>query len=81
MEAFGTFAVSIVLVLLGIFLTIAAYSRKPILLKIASLGMEIDPDTPGQRRRAVIFVIGILLILVGVVLIIIEKLAIVGAGG
>jgi hypothetical protein len=76
MEAFGTFAVTIVLVLLGIFLMIAAYSRKPILLKIASLGtMEIDPDSPGRRQRGVMFSIGIVLIMVGLILIVIEKLA------
>ena len=75
MEALGTFLVTVVVMLIGVFLMIAAYSRKPILLKIATLGLlHIDPDTPGWKQRAVMFSIGVLLVVVSVGLIVLEKL-------
>jgi hypothetical protein len=49
--------------------------RKKLLLKIVTLGqLEIDPDSPGTTARAVIFGIGTVLILVGLVFIILDKL-------
>jgi hypothetical protein len=69
------FLVSICLILLGIFLMIAAYSRKPLLLKLASLGMfRIDPDSPGRVPRLIMFSIGVGLTVVGLALVVIDKL-------
>lgn len=73
--ALGSFLVSVVLIFIGVFVMFAAYSRNPLLLKIAALGLvRIDPDNPGRKQRAVIFAIGVMLILVGVVLIALDKL-------
>ena len=75
-ELLGTFLVTIVLMFIGVFLMMCAYSRKPILLKIATLGtFTIDPDNPGRTQRAVVFSIGITLVLVGLLLVVIEKLS------
>lgn len=74
-ENLGTFLVTIILMFIGVFLVIAAYSRKEILLKIATLGtFRIDPDNPGRTQRAIVFGIGVTLVLVGLILIVIEKL-------
>ena len=78
-ESLGTFLVTIVLMFIGVFLMICAYSKKPILLKIATLGtFTIDPDNPGRMQRAVVFSIGATLVLVGLLLVIIEKLSTLG---
>ena len=75
MEALGTFAVTTVLVVIGVFLMIAAYSEKEILLKLAVLGMfKIDPDHMGKTQRNVLFALGVFLVVVGAVLIVVEKL-------
>ena len=74
-NALGTFLVNVVLIVLGIFLMTAAYSRKPFLLKLASLGtIHIDPDSPGRRQRAILFSIGVAFSVVGLLLIVVEKL-------
>ena len=71
----GSFLVTVVLMFIGVFLMIAAYSRKEVLLKIAVLGLlRIDPDKPGETTRAVMFGVGVTLVLVGVLLILLEKL-------
>ncbi len=78
-ETLGSFLVSVLLLVLGIFLMIAAYSRKPLLLKLASLGtVHIDPDSPGRRQRAIVFSIGIAFCAVGLLLIVLEKLKALG---
>jgi hypothetical protein len=54
---------------------ITAHSRKEVLLKLVTLGtIRIDPDSPGRTPRAVIFSIGVTLVLVGVLFVILEKL-------
>ena len=74
-ESLGGFLVTIVLMFIGVFLMIAAYSRKEVLLKIATLGsLRIDPDNPGTTARAVMFGVGVTLVLVGLLLILLEKL-------
>jgi hypothetical protein len=74
-ESLGSFLVTVVLMFIGVFLMIAAYSRKEVLLKIATLGtLRIDPDNPGTTARAVMFGVGVTLVLVGLVLILLEKL-------
>ena len=71
----GSFLVNIVLTFLGVFLMFAAYSRDPLLLKLVTLGqLNINPDNPGRKQRAVIFGIGVFLIFVGVLLIVLDKL-------
>jgi uncharacterized membrane protein YraQ (UPF0718 family) len=71
----GPFLVSIILVLIGVFLMVSAYSRKPILLKLSTLGMfTINPDSPGRVARAWLFGIGVSLCTVGCLLIILDKL-------
>jgi len=73
--ALGNLLVPVLLIFVGIFLTIAAYSRNPVLLKIASVGtVKIDPDSPGKIQRAIVFGIGIGLILVGVILVVLDRL-------
>jgi hypothetical protein len=48
---------------------------KEVLLKIATLGtLRIDPDHPGTTARAVMFGVGVTLVLVGLLLILLEKL-------
>ncbi|QDO82381.1 hypothetical protein FM037_02910 [Shewanella psychropiezotolerans] len=75
MESLGTFLVTVLLMFIGVFLMICAYSKKPILLKIATLGtFEINPDNPGKIQRAVVFSVGVTLVLVGLLLIVLEKL-------
>jgi purine-cytosine permease-like protein len=75
----GAFLVSVLLMVLGIFLMIAAYSRKPLLLKIGVLGtMNIDPDWPGTRQRAIMFGVGVAFCAVGLLLVILEKLSALG---
>ena len=74
-EALGSFLVTVVLIFIGVFLMISAYSRKEILLKIATLGtFKIDPDNPGKAARAVVFGIGATLVVVGLLLVVLEKL-------
>jgi hypothetical protein len=78
-EALGSFLVRIVLIFLGVFLMLTAYSRDKLLLKIVTLGqLHIDPDNPGRKARAVIFGTGTSLIFVGVVLIVLDKLTSLG---
>jgi hypothetical protein len=49
--------------------------RKPLLLKLAVLDMiKINPDSPGRRQRAIVFGVGFAFCLVGLLLIILEKL-------
>lgn len=75
MEALGTFLVLVVVMLIGMFLMIAAYSRKPILLNIAALGLiKIDPDWPGRRQRAVMFSVGVVLVIGSAAFVALEKL-------
>jgi hypothetical protein len=79
-EKLGPFLIEVLLLLLGIFLMLAAYSRKPLLLKLATLGtIHIDPDSPGRRQRAVVFGIGIALVLVAIAFIILDKVHLVRA--
>ena len=74
-ESLGSFLVTVVLMFIGVFLMIAAYSRKEVLLRIATLGtLRIDPDHPGTTPRAVMFGVGVTLVLVGLLLIVLEKL-------
>jgi divalent metal cation (Fe/Co/Zn/Cd) transporter len=78
-EALGSFLVSIVLIFLGVFLMLTAYTRDPILLKVVTLGqLNIHPDSPGRNVRAVIFGTGAFLVFVGVVLIVLDKLSSLG---
>lgn len=73
-ETLGSFLVLVVLIFIGVFLMIAAYSKKEILLKLATLGtFKIDPDHPGTTARAVMFGVGVTLVLVGLLLIILER--------
>jgi hypothetical protein len=73
--ALGSLLVAILLIFLGMFLSIAAYSRKPILLRLVTIGfVRINPDSPGRVQRAVVFIAGMLLILVGVLLVVAERL-------
>jgi divalent metal cation (Fe/Co/Zn/Cd) transporter len=75
----GAFLVSVLLMVLGIFLMIAAYSRKPLLLKIGVLGtMNIDPDWPGQYQRAIMFSVGVAFCAIGLLLVVLEKLSALG---
>lgn len=75
----GTFLITVVLMFLGVFLMITAYSRKPILLRIATLGtFKIHPDNPGATQRAVLFAVGVTLVLVGLILVVAEKLMALG---
>jgi divalent metal cation (Fe/Co/Zn/Cd) transporter len=74
-ETLGSFLVTVVLIFIGVFLMIAAYSSKEVLLKIATLGtLKIDPDNPGKTPRAVMFGVGVTLVLVSLLLIVLEKL-------
>lgn len=74
-ESLGSFLVTVILMFIGVFLMIAAYSRKEVLLKIATLGtLRIDPDNPGTTARAVMFGVGVTLVLVGLLLVLLEKL-------
>jgi hypothetical protein len=71
----GNFLVSVLLLILGIFLMIAAYSQKPLLLKLTGLGMiNIHPDSPGRRQRAIVFYVGVAFCLVGLILILVQRL-------
>jgi hypothetical protein len=82
MNTLGSFLVVVVVMLLGVFLMIAAYSRKPVLLRIATLGtLRINPDSPGRKQRAIMFSIGVALTLISLGLIIIEKLGALGLLG
>jgi hypothetical protein len=73
--ALGSLLVPVLFIFVGVFLTIAAYSRNPVLLRIASVGtVKIDPDSPGKTQRAIVFSTGIGLILVGVVLVVLDRL-------
>lgn len=82
MENIGWIGASLVLVFLGIFAMIAAYSREPLLLKIATLGtFKIDPDNPGTTARAVMFTLGACLIVFAVLLLVVERLADLGIMG
>ena len=74
-ETLGSFLVTVVLIFIGVFLMIAAYSRKEVLLKIATLGtLRIDPDNPGTTPRAVMFGVGVTLVLVSLLLLVLEKI-------
>lgn len=82
MTTLGTFFVTVLVMLIGVFLLVAAYSRKPILLKIATFWlMDIDPDNPGRRQRAIMFTIGAALITVSLGLIVLQKLVELGLIG
>ena len=71
----GSLLVPVLLIFVGIFLAIAAYSRNPVLLQIAALGtVKINPDSPGKTQRAIVFSVGIGLILVGVILVVLDRL-------
>lgn len=72
---YGSATVELLLVLIGVFLAIAAYSRKPVLLKLATLGsLQIDPDHPGTAARRMLFIAGMIMIGVGVLLLFLERL-------
>ena len=74
-EGLGGFLVNVVLMFIGVFLMISAYSRNKILLKLVSLGtIKIDPDNPGRSKRAVVFGIGVTLVVVGLIFVILDKL-------
>lgn len=74
-EGLGAFLVNVVLMFIGVFLMISAYSRNPLLLKIVTLGtFHIDPDNPGRVQRAVVFGIGVTLVSVGLIFVILDKL-------
>jgi hypothetical protein len=83
-KVLGSALAPVLLVFLGMFLSIAAYSRKPLLLKIASIGLiHIDPDHPGQTQRAILFSVGMLMIFVGLALLVLDRLhglGLVGSG-
>ena len=71
----GQSLVSVLLIILGIFLMVSAYSRRVILLRLATLGMfRINPDSPGRMQRAWLFGIGVFLCMVGVALVLLDKL-------
>ena len=75
-SSLGSFLVTIVVMFIGVFLMICAYSRKPILLKLATLGtFTIDPDNPGTIQRAVVFSVGVTMVVIGLILIVVEKLS------
>jgi hypothetical protein len=75
MKELGAFLVSVLLIVLGIFLMVAAYARTPILLRLASLGMfRINPDSPGRIPRLIMFCIGVTLCVVGLILVVVDKL-------
>jgi uncharacterized membrane protein YoaK (UPF0700 family) len=77
--ALGPFLVYVVLVFIGVFLMVAAYSRRPLLLRLATLGsLHIDPDHPGELPRAVMFGIGVTLVVVMIVLLLVDRLHAVG---
>jgi hypothetical protein len=74
-EGLGAFLINVVLMFIGIFLMVSAYSRNELLLKIVSLGtIKIDPDNPGKTQRAVVFGIGVTLVVVGLIFVILDKL-------
>ena len=74
-EGLGAFLVSVVLMFIGVFLMISAYLRNALLLKLVSLGtIRIDPDSPGRKQRAVVFDIGVTLVVVGLIFVILDKL-------
>ena len=81
-KSLGIFFVDVVLIFVGVFLMITAYSRKTVLLKIATLGtLKIDPDNPGTTARAVVFTIGVMLVIFGLLFIILERLKELGMVG
>jgi len=74
-NALGSFLVNIVLIFLGVFVMFSAYSRAPILLKLVTLGqLQIDPDSPGRKQRAIVFAVGVVLVLIGTALVVIDKM-------
>jgi hypothetical protein len=75
MSKFGPAVAELVVLIIGAFLAIAAYSRKPVLLKIATLGtVRIDPDSPGTAARRIVFICGICLIAASALLLFLERL-------
>jgi hypothetical protein len=75
MARFGASAVELVVLLIGVFLSIAAYSRQPVLLRVATLGtLRIHPDSPGTAARRTLFICGVVLIVVAAVLLFSERL-------
>jgi hypothetical protein len=78
-QGLGSFLVDVVLIFVGVFLTLAAYSRVPLLLKVATLAtFRIDPDEPGRTQRGWLFGIGIGPVIIGVLLIVVDKLKALG---
>jgi hypothetical protein len=76
MARLGSSAVELILVLIGVFLAIAAYSRKPVMLRLATLGtFRIDPDHPGETARLVLFTVGVTVIVLGVLLLFVDRLS------
>jgi hypothetical protein len=75
MSRLGPAVAELVVLMIGVFLAIAAYSRKPLLLKIATLGsLRIDPDNPGTIARRILFICGVCLVIASAVLLFFERL-------
>jgi hypothetical protein len=75
MSRLGPALAELAVLMIGVFLAVAAYSRKPLLLRIAALGMmRIDPDNPGTVARRVLFICGICLIVASAMLLFLERL-------
>jgi uncharacterized membrane protein YccC len=75
MSGVGPALAELAVLMIGVFLAIAAYSRKPVLLRIAGLGVvHIDPDNPGAESRRILFICGICLIAASALLLFLERL-------
>jgi hypothetical protein len=75
MSKFGPALAELAVLIIGVFLAIAAYSRRPVLLKIATLGtVRIDPDSPGIAPRRILFICGVCLIVASALLLFLERL-------
>jgi hypothetical protein len=75
MSRLGSSLAELAVLMIGVFLAVAAYSRKPVLLRIASLGtVRIDPDSPGIAARRVLFICGVCLIIASALLLFLERL-------
>jgi hypothetical protein len=71
----GPALAELVILMIGVFLAVAAYSRKPVLLKIAALGtIRIDPDNPGTAARRVLFICGVCLIIASALMLFVGRL-------
>jgi len=76
----GPALAELIVLMVGVFLAIAAYSRRPVLLKIATLGtLRIDPDNPGTAARRTLFICGVALIIASALLLFFERLHELGA--